>query len=163
MIRRLDASDAAAYRRIRLDALRWHPEAFGSSYEEEAEYALDDFRRHLAPPGCVFGVGAGDRLVGIAGLYVQTRRKHRHKGTVVGVYVEAGHRRGGTAQRLVEAVIEQARQQELRLLQLTVTVGNDSARRLYSRLGFQSFGIERRALLVEGVFYDEELMVLDLA
>ena len=163
MIRQLTASDAVAYRGVRLNALRWHPEAFGSSFEEESEYSLDDFKRHLSPPGSAFGALAGDRLVGIAGLSVATRHKRRHKGTLVGVYVEAAHRRGGTARRLIEAVIAQARHQELRELQLFVTVGNEVARRLYLSLGFRPYGIERRALLVEGVFYDEELMALDLA
>ncbi len=162
MIRRLTQSDLAAYRAIRLDALRWHPEAFGSSYEEEVDYAPEEFARHLDPPGCMVGAMAGDRLIGIAGLYVPTRRKQKHKGTLVAVYVDAAHRRGGIARGLVEAIIGQARQQHLRLLELTVTVGNDVARQLYVQLGFRTYGIERRSLLVEGVLYDEELMALVL-
>jgi RimJ/RimL family protein N-acetyltransferase len=45
---------------------------------------------------------------------------------------------------------------------LTVAVGNDGARRIYERMGFRSFGIEPRGLLVDGEFVDEEMMVLDL-
>jgi RimJ/RimL family protein N-acetyltransferase len=48
------------------------------------------------------------------------------------------------------------------LLQLTVTAGNAPAQRLYARMAFQIYGIERRAVQVCGRFYDEELMVLDL-
>lgn len=42
-IRKLTPEDAALYRTIRLEALRSHPEAFGSSYEEELEYPLSLF------------------------------------------------------------------------------------------------------------------------
>ncbi len=162
MIRRLGPADVDAYRVVRFDALRLHPEAFSSSYEEESAYPVYEHARFLSPPGAVFGAFAGDRLVGIAGLYALQRLKQKHKGNIVGVYVDAAHRQAGLARGLLQAVIAEARRANLRLVQLTVTVGNDGARRLYASLGFKSFGIERRALLVNGVFHDEEFMALDL-
>jgi len=162
VIRRLERSDLADFRSVRLDALRLHPEAFGSSYEEEAHEALDEFARFIAPPCATFGAVAGDRLVGIAGLYVSPRLKQRHKGKLVGVYVDAAFRRARLARGLAETVITAARQAKLRSLSLSVTVGNATARRLYVSLGFQTYGIERRTLLVNGVLHDEELMALDL-
>ena len=58
--------------------------------------------------------------------------------------------------------IAAARQAGLRLVWLGVAIGNDGARRIYDRLGFRTFGIEPRGLLVDGDFVDEELMLLDL-
>ena len=55
-----------------------------------------------------------------------------------------------------------ARDARLSVVYLTVTLGNDAARRLYAELGFRTYGIERRGLRVDGVFHDEELMTLDL-
>ena len=162
MIRRLQQSDAAAYRTVRLDALRLHPEVFGSSYEEESQYPLAEFARFISPPDTVIGAFAGDRLVGISGIYVSRKLKQQHKGHIVGVYVDAAHRRAGLARKLVEVVIAEARQAQLRLVQLSVTVGNEAARRLYVRMGFQTYGIERRALLVGETYFDEELMALAL-
>jgi RimJ/RimL family protein N-acetyltransferase len=162
MIRRLVPADVDAYRAVRLDALRLHPEAFSSSYEEESAYPVDQHARFLSPPSAVFGVFSGDRLVGIAGLYALERLKQKHKGNIVGVYVDTAHRGTGFSRGLLQAVIAEARRTDLRLVQLTVTVGNDRARRLYASLGFQSYGIERRALLVNGMFHDEEFMALDL-
>jgi ribosomal protein S18 acetylase RimI-like enzyme len=66
------------------------------------------------------------------------------------------------AQQLVEAVIAGARDAGAILLQLSVTVGNVAAQRLYRRMGFTVYGVERRAYLVDGRLYDSELMVLDL-
>ena len=162
MIRRLQQSEAAAYRTVRLDALRLHPEVFGSSYEEESQYSLDEFARFLSPPDMALGAFVVGRLVGISGLYVPRKLKQQHKGHIVGVYVDAAHRRAGLAQALVDAAITEARKARLRLVQLSVTVGNEAARRLYVRMGFQTYGIERRALLVGDSYFDEELMALAL-
>ena len=74
----------------------------------------------------------------------------------------APHRRTGLAQQLVEAVIAGAREAGAVVLQLSVTVGNAPAQRLYRRMGFTVYGVERRSLKVSGRFHDEELMALDL-
>jgi ribosomal protein S18 acetylase RimI-like enzyme len=162
-IRRLDVSDVHIFRPVRLDALRLHPEAYGSSYEEESRTPQDDLaRRHLSLPAIMFGAFAGHDLVGITGLHAQMGIKRRHSAGLFSVYVDAAHRGTGLGLALVEAAITHARAAGFSLLRLTVTVGNDAARRLYVGLGFQSEGIERRALLVDGVFYDDEHMALDL-
>ncbi len=162
-IRRLEPADAPAYRVARLDALRLHPEAFGSDYEDESRYSLDDFARLLSPPpGVTLGAFVDGRVVGIAGVHVQPKLKQRHKGYLYGVYVEAAYRRAGLARALIAMVIAEARRGGLNLLQLSVTAGNQAARRLYVEFGFHTYGVEHRALLVNGVYYDEELMELTL-
>jgi ribosomal protein S18 acetylase RimI-like enzyme len=164
VVRRLTHADLPAFRTVRLTALRQHPEAYGSSYEEEEPLELAGFARFVAadPPGGVLGGFGGEDLVGTVGLVVQPRLKQRHKGLVVGVYVDPAHRGSGLARHLMEAIIAAARDADLALLQLAVTVGNEPARRLYSRLGFQTYGLERRALRVGDRWYDDELMALDL-
>jgi len=76
--------------------------------------------------------------------------------------VADGHRRTGLADRLVQSVIDAAREAGALVLQLTVTAGNAPAQRLYARMGFRVFGVERRAIQVGDRFYDEELMALNL-
>jgi ribosomal protein S18 acetylase RimI-like enzyme len=41
-------------------------------------------------------------------------------------------------------------------------MGNEPARRLYARLGFVEYGIERNSLKHKGRYYDEILMAKDL-
>lgn len=48
MIRPLDAANAAAFQALRLRGLRESPEAFGSTYEEEAGVPLDEIAAGLA-------------------------------------------------------------------------------------------------------------------
>ncbi len=162
-IRRLDPADAEAFRVLRMEALTMAPEAFGASPQEEAARPMDLVRSRLDPsiPDAVFGALAGDVLVGMAGFVVSQGIKKRHKGLLWGVFVHAGWRNVGTGEKLVRAVIEHARSHVL-LLQASVVTSNTSARRVYNRLGFVSYGTERRALRIDGVFYDEELLVLDL-
>ena len=162
-IRPLTAADLPAFRAVRLDALRLHPRAYGSSYEEEIGYTLDDFAaRWPVAPGVMLGGFVADRLVGITGLQVLPRVKQRHKGFIYTVYVDRAFRGRGLAAELVEAAITTARAVGLRFVWLTVAIGNDCARRIYDRLGFRTFGVERRGLLVDGDFVDEEMMMLDL-
>ncbi|HUB10620.1 MAG TPA: GNAT family N-acetyltransferase [Acetobacteraceae bacterium] len=162
-IRRLDRADVHILRPVRLAALRLHPEAYSTAYEEEVQVPLDDLaRRFLVPPVTMFGGFVGHDLVGIIGLMQETRIKTRHKATVFSVYVDAAHRGGGLGFALVETAVAYARAAGVRMLYLTVTVGNDAARRVYERLGFRGIAVEPRALLVNGTFYDDEHMALDL-
>jgi hypothetical protein len=62
---------------------------------------------------------------------------------------------------LVEAVIEFARPR-VELIQLSVVMGNEPARRLYARAGFVEYGVEKNSLKHGGRYYDEILMAKDL-
>jgi RimJ/RimL family protein N-acetyltransferase len=162
-IRRLGPSDAEAYRALRLEALAQVPEAFGASHEEEAAYPMDIIRARLpkSGPGAVFGGFADDRLLGMAGFLANDRIKQRHKGVLWGVFVRSGHRTRGVGEQLVRRVITHAAGHVI-LLHATVVVSNASARRLYARLGFREYGIERMGLRIGDTFHDEVLIALDL-
>jgi len=155
---RLTPDDVARYRDIRLEALRTEPDAFGSTFETEAEYPLAAFASRLAECA-VFGAVNGDELAGVAGFYVQAGPKHAHKGVLWGMFVRPAYRDTRLGRRLVEAVIEHARQ-HVELLQLTVIADNVAARRLYQRLGFVEYGIERDAAKYRGRYHDDVLMAL---
>jgi ribosomal protein S18 acetylase RimI-like enzyme len=162
-IRPLGTADAEAFRRVRLDALRLHPEAFAASYESEMRLDHAEVVERLTTPGFIrFGAFVQGKLVGLVGLALHSSTKECHKAMLFSMYVDAAHRRSGAAQRLVEAVIARAREAGALVLLLTVTAGNVPAQRLYHRMGFRVYGVERRALKIGDRFYDEELMALDL-
>jgi ribosomal protein S18 acetylase RimI-like enzyme len=163
-IRVLHRADEAVFRRVRLDALRLHPTAFSASPDENARTTPDELaRRLLEPPNCMFGGFApGGDLVGTTALRPESGAKSQHKGSIFAVYVDAAHRGTGLARALVEAAIAQARDARLCVVHLTVSLDNEAARRLYAKLGFRAYGIERRGLCVDGIFHDQELMALDL-
>lgn len=163
VIRRLRPADAPAYRALRLRSLREHPEAFTSSFEEDTLAPLAVAQKRLASADLKFwGAFDGDTLFGTIGLDAETRAKNRHKATVVGMYVAAEHAGRGAGRALLDGLLHEARASGLELLVLTVTEGNDGAARLYERVGFKSFGIEPRAILVDGRAYAKNHMYLHL-
>jgi RimJ/RimL family protein N-acetyltransferase len=167
-IRALDADDAAAFRQVRLRALRDHPEAFGSSYEEEQASPEDEaarrFRDSLSAGRVMFGAFTGGSLVGLTGIARTPRMKQRHRAAITSVYVAPESRGRGVATALLTAAIQQARAWDgVEVLELSVAVENAAARRLYAAAGFRTYGVDRRALMVDGRPVDLALMALHLA
>jgi GNAT superfamily N-acetyltransferase len=163
-IRTLNPDDASLYLELRLRALREHPEAFATSYEEERESPLADVARRLAPGSEQVTLGAfdQDRLVGIATLVRPAKIKLRHRATLAAMYVVPEVRSRSLGRALLDCALEVARGWGVSDVALAVTVGNRAARQLYARAGFVSYAIEPRSLCVEGRFHDVEWMVVQL-
>ena len=156
-IRRLETSDAALYRDIRLEALEQNPEAFGSTFEKENVQPLSWFEAAIGRSD-IFGAFLDGTLVGIAAYVVQQSPKQAHKALLWGMYVRSAARKFGLGKRLVAAVLDHAHGR-VEMVQLAVVSENEGARRLYGALGFVEYGFERRALKQDGRYYDEVLMV----
>ena len=159
-VRRLTASDGEAYRALRIEGLTLSPSAFGSSLAEEGDRTAADWAERLEK-GFAFGLFDEDALVGVAGFYREGMRNTEHRGHLVGVYLTPTARGRGGSDLLIAAVIAEARNHVMQL-HLAVTKSNDAARRLYERHGFVTYGEDPRGLRVDGVFYDDYLMVLRL-
>jgi RimJ/RimL family protein N-acetyltransferase len=159
-IRRLLPADAALYRAIRLEALRFAPEAFSSTFAAEHAEPISWFATRLES-AAVFGAFVAGELSGIAGFFRKPGLKEAHKGMLVGMYVRPNARKRGIGGCLAEAIVEHARQ-EVEILQLSVVAGNERARRLYGKLGFIEYGIEKNALKQNGCYWDEVLMAKSL-
>jgi RimJ/RimL family protein N-acetyltransferase len=157
VIRRLRADEPALYRDIRLKALRLHPDPFGASFEDEAARPLAFFEQRLTG-NVIFGGFRDQELLGTAGFMPETGAKRAHKAHFWGMYIRAAARGTGLARRLVEAVLDHAKDRA-ELVQLSVVSGNVPARRLYASLGFEPYGIEERSLKVAGRYLDEVHMV----
>lgn len=165
VVRALTEADAVAYRALRLEALRDAPRAFATSYEEELARPLEATVERLRPKtdAAAFGAFEGERLVGMCSVFRLERRTERHKAFLVAMYVTPDARRRGVARALVAATLARARAMDgVRQVLLGVAADNAAARALYEGFGFEAFGYEREALLVEGAWVDEVHMVLVL-
>lgn len=167
-IRNLTPQDAALFRELRLRALQEYPQAFGSSFEEEQTVTLEQitatFATRVAPQNFVAGAFQEDgSLVGTIGFFQQPKRKVQHKGMIWGMYVVPELHGSGAGAKLLQHAIEQARQiPGLTQIQLAVVSSNESAKRLYQKYGFETYGLEKDALITGGKSYDEDLMALYL-
>jgi len=157
LIRPIGRDQPGIFRDLRVEALREPPDAFGASYETEAMMPLEFFAGRLAG-NTIFGGFRGDELFGTAGFMIEAGLKRDHKGLLWGMYVRPAARGTGLAGDLVRAVIDHARD-KVELIHLTVVSDNTSARRLYTSLGFEEYGVEAKSLKVDGRYLDEVMMV----
>ena len=167
-IRELRKTDAVDYRALRLRALEEHPTAFSSSYEEQRNWPVETFAERLgrsfdSPDAFILGCFVDDVLVGTVGLYREKGPKRAHRAVIFGMHVAAECQGKGYGRALLVSALDRARQMRgLALIGLAVGSTNESAKSLYATLGFETYGVERRALLVDGEYFDEELMALEL-
>ncbi len=164
-IRVLSAPDTDAWLRLRVRALRDHPDAFGRAVEE-ADTAEEWTRRfdttENGRDGFLLGAFEGG-LVGSVGCQRSRGVKVRHAAFIWGMYVAPEARHRGVGAALLEATIERARAwPDLDHLTLGVMRHQSSARRLYLCRGFETTGTHPRALRVGAAYYDEEQMFLRL-
>lgn len=150
-IQPLDLTHSTAYCALRLRALKEHPDAFTSSFREEARRPLADTTQRLSNPAeSLWGAFDGTQLVDMAGMSRENRVKNRHKAHLVGMYMASEHAGQGVGTALVAAVVRHAAAHQVALLVLAVTDGNQTAPALYERAGFVAFGVEPDAIRVQG-------------
>jgi RimJ/RimL family protein N-acetyltransferase len=166
IIRILEYSDAKQYHDLRLEALQVNPEAFSTSLKEvisrpnQIEQYEKSFRQRETYN---FGAFEEDKLIGMVTLLPEIKEKLKHKANIVAMYVTPAYRGQGVGKALLEAAIKQAYELEgITNINLSVVSVNHGAKGLYQKLGFQTFGLEEKALKVNNVFYDEEYMSLRL-
>ncbi|MBL8311642.1 MAG: GNAT family N-acetyltransferase [Burkholderiales bacterium] len=148
-IKRLSRDDGGRYRALMLRAYSEHDTAFTSTFEERAGKPLDWWSKRLADPTTVTlgAFDASDVLIGTVRLETYQRLRERHKVALTAMYVMKDHAGHGIGRRLVEEALQAARRlPDIEIINLTVTADNLAAVRLYSRLGFQAYGREIRAV-----------------
>ncbi len=164
-VRLLDAADAGAFRGLRLAGLEESPASFGSSVEDEQFRSAGEWAGRASPTdtSAVFGAFVDSGLVGVVRVVREPGAKQSHRASIASMYVAPQARGQGIASELLGRALSHARGWGgVRQVELAVTVGNDSAIRLYRRVGFVEYGRAPAALLVGGVYLDELLMVLPM-
>ena len=167
-IRELTKSDALEYRTLRLRALKEYPTVFSSSYEVERDWPPARFADRLpetpeSTDAFTLGCFANGNLVGSITFFRYEAPKEMHTGRIVAVHVASEQQGNGYGRAMVAAVLERARRiPGLSIIQLTATTTNKRALKLYASFGFEICGTTPRAMLVQGQYIDEHLMVLML-
>ncbi|WP_144110436.1 GNAT family N-acetyltransferase [Paraburkholderia sp. BCC1886] len=160
-VRLLDPQDAAQFKALRLLAVDNAPTAIWPTRQEEMTRSIEEIANRVrsTPTQAVFGAFDGDVLVGITGVRREPLSQVNHKATIWGVFVNPSYRGRGIAQTLLSAATGHAvGEWDVVQLMLCVNAENLAAKRLYVSQGFQTFGLEPRAMKVGERFYDEELM-----
>ncbi|WP_047979793.1 GNAT family N-acetyltransferase [Ornithinibacillus contaminans] len=166
MIRLLEPKDAIQYFLLRKEALTENPEAFATTYEELMTGANPEeaYKKSIeSGESYTFGAFEEEKLVGVVTMVPENKEKLKHKATIVGMYVTPTKRGNGIGKALMEAAISKAKELgDVVKLNLTVVSINDEAKALYTKIGFETYGLEEKALKMKNVYFDEEYMTLFL-
>jgi GNAT superfamily N-acetyltransferase len=142
-VRRVRPEDWEVLRHVRLTALADAPHAFGSTYAAEVECGEEHWRGRAADAAAgtrvaMFLAWIDDDAVGIVGGFRPTPEVAVVE--LVSMWTSAAVRGAGIGRRLVDAVIDWARQTGADRVDLWVTRGNDAAAHLYESIGFEVTG-----------------------
>ena len=160
--RKLKNNDFTAYEELRKEALAKEPQAFSATEEAEAVVRKPRFEAMLkSPSNFIIGGFLENTLVGMSGFFRFEGKKAHHKGIIWGVYIQEQHRKMGIGKEIVAKTIKEIWKDEaITLVQLGVGLNNFPAINLYANLGFESYGVEKRAFLINGEYIDEYLMAM---
>ncbi len=148
----------------RLDAAAWTPASGFPSVAERVNDPFFTFFTDDSPPEAHLVAELDGRLAG----YIRVKpasplRENAHVLGIVGLAVAPADRRRGVASALLAAAEQHARDRGARKLSLRVLSTNETAMRLYERLGFQREGTLRDEFRIDGRFVDDVLMAKQLA
>ena len=163
-IRLLGKDNLEKYKILRLHALSNNPEAFGSSYEEEVNFSNEKMLSKIIGENIrAFGAFDGEKLIGVVSMLFQKREKMKHRADICGMYVEPYIRNMGIGRHLMIKTIKCAKKNPyIKQIYLTVVSNNTYAKKLYNSMGFEIYGVDKKAIKVGNEYYDEDLMVLYL-
>lgn len=161
IVRRLTVDDLAAWRSIRLEALRTIPAAFLTTYEEEKARPEADTLDFLSS-GSIYGAFDGGDLAGVMALVPETRAALRHRAWVSSVFVRPRWRGSAAARDLFAAILVAAQKKDLAQLEIYVEASNARAIAFYTRIGFEICGRVPRAVRRDGLDFDDLHMWLNL-
>lgn len=172
-VARIAPAELSAYKALRDEALRLHPDAFDADIESEQARPPESYLGRLGlgeTLGGSFLLGAWQNreLIGMIGLERQPQQKLRHSAELNSMMVHPRHTGRGVGIQLVEAAVAEARKAiGLEQVIARVSTSSASAIRLYERAGFQGCGVLPHAIKLYDAhgqprYHDKLTMVLIL-
>ncbi len=132
----------AEYKKLRLEALKDDPQAFGALYEEEAARTDEEWKERVArfhktdskfSVIKMFAVKRNKEFIGMGGFF----RSAPHVARISEMYVEKDSRGGGIGGSLLKTILEEIGQDgRFNQVELIVDRKQQKAIRLYERFGF---------------------------
>lgn len=163
-IRLLTDTDLPAYKALRDVGLQHDPEAFTSDFDTASSLPPATYATRLGqPPDDHFILGAFDADGAMLGAVVcerESQLKKRHEAALVGMIIAPEVRSRGIGKALLSEFDALVRKLPgLEQVVLSVTASHATAVKLYEGAGFERYGLQPRAIKLDGQYYDKALML----
>lgn len=139
---RIADSEWDTYRTTRLAALRESPSAFGSTLELALSLSETDWQHRISNASATldFPVFAksSEEVIGLA--WGKIHEESASTAHLFQMWVAPAARGRGAGTKLLNAVVNWAKEQHVARLLLSVTIDDSAAWRMYKSAGFQEFG-----------------------
>lgn len=164
IVRKLLKEDLQAFFNLRLEALKNFPSGFLSTYAEEkaaGPVLFENLLSNQEAGNVIFGAVLDGKLIGCLGIYQKNQATIQHISTIWGMYVQPDYRNSGVGKALLTVALEHAKNElKCQVVNLSVDADNISAIKLYESFGFKSWGMEPKAKMMSGRFFDTLHMAL---
>jgi RimJ/RimL family protein N-acetyltransferase len=135
------------------------PGEFNYTVEEELEF----FKKHRESDNEIFFIAElnGD-VVGTIGITAGKQNRIKHTGNL-GIAVKKSAWEKGIGSTMMQTLLEWAKDNKIiRKINLTVHCDNERAQNLYRKFGFKKEGESSRGAIIDGQFYSNILMGLEI-
>jgi RimJ/RimL family protein N-acetyltransferase len=162
--RKLQPNESNSYREIRLECLKKFPENFGSNYQDEKVKGSSFFQLHIeqeSTDNFIIGAFYNNSLVGISGFNRYESEKTKHRGRIIQVYVKPEFQGQHIGSNIIKATLNEAfKISGIEQIEINVLTTNEHAERLYTKLGFEAYGIQKKYLKIDNKYFDQKMMLL---
>lgn len=139
-VRKLNENDWKAYKALRLEALRLHPDVYGGSLANALRYSDSEWQNMLSRhDSAFFGLFDDGTLVGSGGVFMKDEATKT--GMLIGGYIRESYRNKGYSRMIYEARIKWAKESSLfNKLIVGHRKGNEASRRANQAFDFHYVG-----------------------
>lgn len=162
--RKLRTNESNSYRDIRLQCLKNFPKNFTSNYLDEKAKDKLFFQHYIEQSDSnnfVIGAFHNTNLIGISGFERQERVKTNHRGLIIQVYVIPEFQGNGIGLNLIKSTLNEAFQiNGIEQVEIDVITANKNAEKIYKKVGFEAYGIQKHFLKIDNEYYDHKMMMI---
>lgn len=164
--RKLKPSESNLYRELRLECLKLYPENFGSNYQDETKKEKLFFQPMIEnqdPNTFVIGGFHNRKLIAICGFQRYDAEKTKHRARIIQLYVTPEYQKKHIASDILKSTIKEAiKIQGIEQIELGVITTNSNAEKIYQKLGFKEYGIQKDYLKIDNNYFDHKMMALNI-
>ena len=163
-IRKLLPNESNSYRELRLQCLKNYPEYFTTNYQDEKtkeKLFFQPFIEQSDTDNFVIGAFDNNLLIGISGFMRHQRNKVNHSGKIIQVYVNPQYQGKHIGFNITNHTLNEAfKVNGIEQIEIGVIVCNEKADKIYKKLGFEEFGLQKNFLKIDNAYYDHKMMMI---